>query len=148
MSGGIKTLFIRKGRSGTLHPVGEDATRVMKSIKPDEKVLVTVHRARYPEHHRLVMAVVSKIAEAMGVAHNVILLWLKWETGLIDIVELPNGMRCHDPRSISFESMGQDEFQEWWNDALIVIKEKMLPKLNAREFRQVRDIITGERKAA
>lgn len=129
-----------------LVPQDERAMKIMSELKPGQKVLVHVHRARWPEHHRLAFAVFSKIAEAKGVSVDTIVLWLKWELGWVDIVRMPNGKHIPAPRSIAFESMSQDEFAAWWREAWVVLNEKILPGLPAELFEEIRAIV--EPKAA
>jgi hypothetical protein len=139
-----KAVFIRQGR--TLTAVDDEGEKIIDHIKPGEKVLVHVHRARYPEHHRLAFAVFNKLADAKGLPVDTIVLYLKWETGHVNLVRLPNGKVVAEAKSINFESMGQTEFQAWWNQALQVVKEKLLPKISAKAFNEIRDIIVGAKR--
>lgn len=134
--------------SGTLVPVGDHSRALLNGVKDGDCVMVQIRRARYPEHHRLAFAVFHRLAEATGMTIEAIVLWLKWETGHCDLVRLPNGRTMASPKSISFENMDQTEFQTWWNTALEIIKDKMLHKLPAKQFREIRDLIAGDRKAA
>lgn len=136
-----KAVFVRQG--DVLAPAHEEGRNIVGRLKEGERVLLHVDRVRYPDHHRLVFAVFGELSKATGIPVDTIILWLKWETGLVDVVRLPNKKVIAEARSISWESMGQDEFQEWWNDALMVIKEKILPKVPRRNFEQIRSMITG-----
>lgn len=130
---------------GRLVPVGDHSIGLLEGIKPGERVLVQIKRARWIEHHRLAFAVLQRLSDATGIPVEAILLWLKWETGYCDWVRLPDGRTVPSPRSISFESMDQGEFQTFWDVALEAIKDHMLAKLPARQFKEVRDLIAGER---
>ena len=61
---------------------------------------------------------------------------------------LPNGKRVPDVKSVAFESMTQDEFQEFWNHAIEIIKEEILPDLPEQEYAKIRDMIAGRAEAA
>src|SRR5262245_19656301 len=105
-----------------LVPSDDRAMEIMEGLEEgNPKVLVWVHKARYPEHHRLAWAVFQRIADATGQTAENILLWLKLQTGRFDYVQLLDGSVREHPHSIAFESMAQDEFQQFWNDALVVI---------------------------
>ena len=137
-----KAVFVRRG--DVLVPAHDEGRAIISRLKEGERVLLHVDRVRYPDHHRLAFAVFQELADAMGMPVDKVVLWLKWETGLVDVVLLPNKKVIAEARSISWEAMGQDEFQEWWNEALTVIKEKMLPEVDRRHFEKIRDIIVGE----
>lgn len=126
---------------GALTPVGDHAHSLLAGIRQGERVMISIRRARWPEHHRLAFAVFQRLAEASGFTVNAILLWLKWQTGYCDWLRLPNGRVVPNPRSISFESMDQSEFQAWWDEALEHIKETMFKRLTAREFREIQQIV-------
>ena len=126
----------------SLLPQDERAMEIMSKLKPGQHVLVNVHRARWPEHHRLAFAVFNKIAAAKGISVDTVVLWLKWELGYVDIVRLPNGKHIPSPRSIAWESMSQDEFAEWWREALVVLSEKILPGLPRELFDEIRAMVS------
>ena len=133
---------------GALLPSDERARDLMRAMKTGDKVLVKVHRARNPEHNALAHVVFQRIADATGMTMDAIKLWLKWETGYVDIVAMPNGKRIAAPRSLKFESMSQDEFQSWWDEALPIINEKVMGKLPPKEFEEIRRIIAGKEQVA
>ena len=68
-----------------LHPQDRRAHEIINEMG-DKKALVWVHTARYPEHHRFAFAVMQKIADAIGVPVEAVLLSLKYETGRFDYV--------------------------------------------------------------
>lgn len=117
------------------------------ALKIGDKVLIKVHRARNPEHNALAHVVFDRVARAIGRPMKTVKLWLKWETGHIDLVQLPTGKYLPEARSLKFESMGQDEFQEWWDEALLIMQESVLTQIPQEEFDEIRAIITGESKA-
>jgi len=120
---------------------------MVSKLKEGERVMVSVQRARYPEHHRLVFAVLSRLAKATGRTTETILLHLKAETGYVDLVQLPDGRILGNPQSIAFENMGQDEFQAWWKEAEQIIKEQYLPALPNVQYEEIRDILIGDKAA-
>lgn len=127
-----------------LKPVDSRAHNIVTEMYPDKKALVWVHTARYPEHHRFAFAVMQKIADAIGVPVEVVLLSLKYETGRFDYIQLIDGRIIENPHSIKWESMGQEEFQKFWDDVLEVLKDKWLPKMDDHLYYEIRDMIAGK----
>lgn len=125
-------------------PQDDRAREIMRALTIGDKVLVKVHRARNPEHHRLAWAVFSRIGDAIGEPAEKVLLWLKVATGRVDFERLPNSKVIPLPRSIKFESMSQDDFQSFWNDCWPIITEQILPDLPEAEFNELRAIIAGK----
>lgn len=127
-----------------LLPADGRAHEIMGRLKPGDRMLLTVHRARNPEHNALAHVVFEKIGEAIGSPMEVVKLWLKWETGRVDLIRLPNGKHMPNPRSFSFESMSQDEFQAFWDEAWPIISEKVLPRLPRELFEELRSIVVRD----
>lgn len=136
----MKTKGVFVKAAGSLIPQDERAKTIVDGCENGKRVLMWVHKARNPEHHRLAWGVFSKIGNAMGIAPESILLWLKYETGRIDYIETPSGIIKH-PQSIAFESMGQVEFSAFWNEAEKIIKEKLLDKLPSEVFLELREMM-------
>ena len=124
-------------------PEDERALEILEGLNDGDKVLMWVHKARYPEHHKLAWAVFQKIADATGQTAENIALWLKLETGRFDYVQLVDGRVIENPHSLKFESMSQAEFQLFWNDALEIVKDKVLPGVDDAVFNDLRDMISG-----
>ena len=130
-----------------LAPEDERAREIARElVNSDKKALVWVHTARYPEHHRFAFAVMQKIADAIGVPVETVLLSLKYETGRFDYIQLVDGGIVENPHSIAFESMDQADFQKFWDDVLEVLKDRWMPKMAEDVFAEIRDMITGERR--
>ena len=127
-----------------LLPGDDNARDILAKLKIGDRVLVKVHRARNPDHHRLAFAVLQKIAGAKGETVETILTWLKVATGRVDFVLLPSGKTVACPRSISFSAMSQDEFSRFWKEALPLITEHILPGLPEPEYEELRAMIAGD----
>jgi hypothetical protein len=127
-----------------LTPIDFRAHNIIAELYPDKKALVWVHTARWPEHHRFAFAVLQKIANACGVPVEIVLLSLKHETGRFDFVQLLDGRVVENPHSIAFESMDQKDFQKFWDDALEVIKDKWLGRINEDDYKEISDMIAGK----
>ncbi len=130
-----------------LYPQDTRAQLICSTLEIGSRVLVNVHKARWPDHHRLAWAVLSKIGDAVGLPAEAILLWLKHETGRCDIIEFPDGKLMPHPQSINFESMSQTDFQQFWKDATVVIQEKIMHRLPPDVFDEVRAMFIGKTDA-
>lgn len=130
-------------RDGLL-PADARAVTIMQEIGENKRALIHVHTARYPDHHRFAFAVLQKIGDAIGKPVEVVLLWIKHETGRCDYVRMPDGTTVLSPQSIAFESLDQKEFQDFWNDAMVVVKEKMLPHMDDKAYEELRDMLAGK----
>lgn len=141
---GIFTISVDKA---DLIPVDARALKIVEDMEPGKRALVWVHTARYPEHHRFAFAVMQKIADAIGVPVEIVLLSLKYETGRFDYVQLVDKRIVEHPHSIAFESMDQKDFQKFWDDVLEVLKDKWLPKMDDHLYDEIRDLIAGKADA-
>lgn len=127
-----------------LVPVDARAQAICAEVGEGKKALVHVHTPRYPDHHRFAFAVLQKIADGIGKPVELVLLWIKHETGRCDYVRMPDGTTVLSPQSIAFESMDQKEFQGFWNDALEVVKEKMLPHMDGQHYDEIVSMLSGK----
>lgn len=122
-------------------PADDRAREIMSALKIGDKVLLNVHKARWPEHHRLAFAVMQRIADAKGVPVETVLTWLKVATGRVDFIQMPNGKVVAAPQSISFSAMSQDDFQRFWDECWLHISERILPNVSKDEFEEIRSIV-------
>jgi hypothetical protein len=141
----LKGLFQKGPRGGDYFTaLDERAKEILAKLKPGDKVFLWVHKARYPEHHRLSMAVIQKIADAIGQPHELLLTWIKRETGRFDWVRLLDGTTEKSYHSIAFESMDQEDFQSFWNDTLVLLSEKVFGKLDSDLLDEIRSMLAGK----
>lgn len=105
----------------------DETQAVLDKIKLDERVLVKLHRPRSIDQHRLFWALLAHVAEATYFeTPERLLVALKLELGRYDLMEL-RGKAVPVPHSISFGSMGQDDFQRFFDDSVRLICEKVIP---------------------
>lgn len=112
---------VANGAPPALLPDDKRAKQIVAELGPGKKCLVQVHSARYPEHHGLVFMVLQMVAEACNTEVRNVVLSLMYETGQFDYVELLDKSVVPDPHSLSPESMTQDEFSKFWDEAKQVI---------------------------
>lgn len=122
-----------------------DIHLTMVSRKQQKPVFMQVRTARNPEFSALAHMVFSKLADGLGVPMEAIKAYLKEQTGRFDLVKMPGGNVVKMRHSTSFDAMSEEEFREFWNDCLPVIFEKLLGKVNSKEYREIVDLIEGRR---
>ncbi len=131
-----KGLFRRVDASDCLVPVDDHAEEVLAALGPNDKVLVWVHRPRYPEHHRFAFAVLQRIGEILGMDVEDVLESIKYDTHRWDYVTLWDGRKMPRTHSIAFESMSQPDFQRFWDETVAVLKDR-LPKEAVDEIEEM-----------
>ena len=126
-----------------LVPIDNRAKEIMAQLEPGKKALVSVHTARYPEHHGLVFMVLQKIADVMGTDVTNIVVSLMFETGRFDYVTLVDQTVVPIPHSLSPESMTQAEFQKFWDETEEIIKTKWRSLVTADDFAEIEKLMKG-----
>lgn len=135
------------------------SAELLSKVKPGRTILVKTKSARNPKQHRLLWALAAKIAEnserfddAEHVVHE-----LKINTGHVvrRQINVPGiGIVFQEwPKSISYESMPQEEFAVWWEKVLAYVASDIWPSLSADAIRNEISEMLGddwwpERKAA
>lgn len=132
-----KAAFIsRDGYS--LLPCDDDGREMARAVqKAGRPVMMHYHRPRNPRHHRLLFHLLHKVIEsgAWTEDEDSLLDAIKHETGLVRRVVKFNGDIITETRSISFESMDQDQFARWFDRAVYVICATLLGGHNWQSFR-------------
>lgn len=111
-----------------LAPTDEEGREILEAWPKGKEVIVSVHVARNPKHHRLLFALIRKLIEggAFDGDENSLLIYLKYATGLTDPVADHNGDIHWVPRSIAFESMDQAHFNRFFDRACYVVAQNLL----------------------
>lgn len=105
---------------------------------------VTLHRPRNGKHHRKLFALLKIVFDNQETFATLeaLLDALKMATGLFDIRQTVDGIPFTVPRSISFASMCQSEFEVFYDKVMDVIVTKILPGVNRKDLEaQVLEII-------
>lgn len=100
---------------------------------PEGKDLtVTITRSRSQKHHRFFYGLMQKICANHDTYRrpDQLLLWLKIRLGYVEEVRFHNDKVWWVAKSISFNSMGQDEFRKFFDAALDVIVTEVIPNLD------------------
>lgn len=107
----IKTL------SGTFKPACNFDYELAKKIKPNEPIIYTFSRPRNYKFHKKFFALINLVYENQEVYNNREHMRkdLTVCAGFYDLRHDLNGLEIQEPKSISFASMDEIEFSEFYN---------------------------------
>jgi len=126
-------------KNGCLIPADDKAVQLVGKVARSNKgVLVKLHTPRNPRHHRLFFALLNEVIEAGGWdgSTNTLLVWIKVATGHVETFISPTGKTVYTPKSISFGSMPQNEFNPFFDAAIKHVCERLLRGANENALRQ------------
>ena len=131
----------RLSKSGELglFPTCQRGFDLLASLAAKERdVMVALHTARSPQHHRLFYALVNIVKENAPVEITTEAIVLSIKHGVGHVIEWtnPSGEVHRDALSISFESMSQKDFNEFFNQAIRYVCEVMLQHTSFDTVRQ------------
>jgi len=100
-------------RGNTLVPADQHAEEFVNGIAEGREVIVTMRKARSPQHHRFFWALLSKVVENSDdwQTPEEVLDALKLATGHAERRMNIDGGVYLAPKSISFAAMGEEELQ-------------------------------------
>lgn len=130
-----------------LAPLDDDGREQLAALKPDKPVMVHIHAARNPGHHRMLFAVFKLLQDAgcWDGDMDSLLDWMKYATGYVRTSVDHNGKLHHIPKSIAFESMPQDVFKRWFDRVLYIVCQRLLETEDWQAVRDaVLDVVHGE----
>ena len=118
--------FTRRG--GALVPSDFAAEEFLSEVKDGQEVLLTVRKARSPQHHRWFFALLHKVVENSDdwQTEEEVLDALKLATGHTERRMTLDGAVYVAPRSISFAAMGEEAFRRFRKRACYVLATKVL----------------------
>lgn len=137
------TVLMRRTLAGHLAPI-DDLGREALSRIGQEPVLVTVKKSRNLGHHRKFFALLTLIYANQSRYHSVdeLLDAMKVYLGHSQLIVLSDGREVHIPKSIAFHRMDQLEFNAFWDRAVTLVCEKILPGVNRNDLeREILDLV-------
>ena len=108
--------------NGLLFPVGEEATDNFNRLENGKEFVFSVTMHRNPKFHRMAFALLNTIYENQDGFTNRKLFrnWITMKAGYVITGTAPNGVALFMAESLSFESMKQDVFEQWYSDIINV----------------------------
>jgi hypothetical protein len=131
-------LYVR--RKGThLVPCSLADEEALMEYAEGKDLAVTLHRPRSNRQHRFFWAILQKVCQNHDVYRRPeqLLVWLKIRLGYVEEVQLHGDQVWWQTKSISFNSMGQDEFRKFFDAAIDCIVAEIIPGMD-------RDDLIGE----
>lgn len=140
----LELLLLREGtKLGAADAISHDA---ILGLKHGECVTASIRRPRNPKHHAKLFALLQAVFIHQKTFATVqdLLGALKMAVGLFDTGKTIDGIPYSVPRSISFASMCQTEFEAVYDKMVDVILTRILPGVGKQELtNHVNDILEG-----
>ena len=139
------TLIMRR-HGDKLSPVTEWDRERLLEIPEGKDLSVKLSRSRSSKQHRLFWALMQIVVDnhAYYLRPEQLVEWLKVRLGYVDEVMFHDGRLLTKVSSISFASMGQDEFQKFFNLALYVILTEVAPMGREQLLHEI-EAVLGEK---
>lgn len=118
--------------------------RRLETMKPGRWLRFEWSSPRNGRHHRKLMALLQLVAENSETYDTVekALIAVKLVTGHFDLMADPKtGEIIQIPRSISYEAMGQEDFDRWYGQAIDGVLQHILPTMDAATADRLLDLI-------
>lgn len=104
-----------------LRPDGAESANTLSKLPYGESLLVSIRRPRNLKRHKLYWVLCQRIADAIGAEAENVSDMLKIETGHCRIVKTRKFGVLRLPASISFHSMDETAFRDFFDRCLNVI---------------------------
>ena len=144
MSNQIAIIVRRSGDK--LVPVTEWDRERLLDIPEGKDLSIRVSRTRSAKQHRLFWALMQIVVDnhPFYMRGEQLVEWLKIRLGYVDEIMFHDGSMMTKVSSISFTSMGQDEFQKFFNLALYIIITEVAP-ISKEQLLQELEAMIGEK---
>jgi hypothetical protein len=115
-------IFLKKNSNGSVVPADMRSGQYVKRWKTGDVRACNIKRARNYKHHKKFFALVNLTLENQERYKTIqdLLVEIKLKCGWYDEHITTKGKIIYVPRSIAFENMEQDEFNEFYESALDV----------------------------
>lgn len=117
-----------------------------RKFKLGDVLRADIHKPRNPKHHRLVMATVAFLVNNCGIFETVdqALIAIKVGMGYCDpVIDGGTGRTLYIVRSISFDSMSQDAFEQFHADLLRFITARYLKGMTPAQLEEAASLMDG-----
>lgn len=140
--------FLAQVTLGTLRPI-DDIGREWLARKHGKTVKVEVKEPRNAKQLRLYWALVNMIFphQSRYLTPKKLSSALKKAVGAYDEIECLDGTKITEVHSISYQAMGQEEFQVFMDRVMEVIVTVVIPNTSKDDLRRELEEITGLRAA-
>lgn len=140
----LKTEKGLRGATSADHEAWTKFRRGLENMKPGTWLRMEWARPRHGKHHRKFFALLQLVADNSEVYDTAekALVAVKLVTGHFDLMVHPEtGEILQIPRSISYDSMEQDEFDAFYSAAIDAVLRHILPTMDRERADQLVDVI-------
>lgn len=141
-------VYLKKTESGYLAPASAAAEEELAKIKVGTIVKCFVSKPRHLRHHRMFFALMDTVFQNQEKYESAeeLLQWVKIFTGHCTVFVHPDRQGVsYTPKSISFASMDQTQFDVFFENAVSVICKRIIPGLDRDSLiDEVLKIVNGE----
>lgn len=119
-------------------PADPEAQELFLAFKAGDVCRFRPRKMRNAGHHRKLFALIKMCVDnSDGWTTESLLDWVKLETGHFEPYSFPTmpGVVLRRPKSISFASMDQSEFEAFFSRAIDVLIKDAVPHISAKELR-------------
>ena len=142
-----ETLIMRRTLTG-LRPTDAIGGEALERVPLNEDVKVEITRPRRIKFHRKFFALLNAVFahQSTYATMNTFRAAIEVALGFGETIKLPDGRTIIIPKSISFASLDQAEFEQLFDRAVELIVTRIIPGLDSDDLRrEVDDIILGNR---
>ena len=136
--------YFRKVQGG-LVPDDDATVEQFQKLKMGDVVLVEYKRPRNIKFHRKFMALVNLVYDNQDKYHNLqdLLTEIKLQVGHYEEHITLGGKIVYQPKSISFASMEEDDFSQFYSKVMDVVLKYFLKDMSEEELNDLVDSIIG-----
>lgn len=121
----------------------------LRRLEFGDIVVADVRRPRNPKHNAKFWVLMQTVWESTEVqdryaSPRALAKAIELALGYFDTIKLPDGTVGYAIHSLNFESMPQDEFSEFYKQAIDVIVTQLTPHLNREDLeKRVMELVNG-----
>lgn len=118
-------LFLIKTEGGDLIGYDGDDQSYVAKLKPGESLECDTTKARNPGHHKKFFALFNTAFKSQNkyATQHALMVELKVRAGWYDEHITQDGKMVFVPKSLSWARMGQEEFEKFYNEAVVALAE-------------------------
>lgn len=138
------SLYVRR-KGNTLVPCAQLDEEVLMSFPEGKDISASLNLPRSSKQHRLFWALLQQVCHNSDYYSKPeqLLLWIKIRLGYVESVKFHGDQTWWVPKSISFNSMGQDEFGKFFNDSVDVICTEVIPGMDPKDLINEAELASG-----
>jgi len=131
--------FLIKDNNNSLIAADEDTWNYLYKLKPGTVVKQEITKVRNYKQHKRFFSFLNMTFDMQDffTEFKAYRYWLVLKCGYFDIIIAPNGSQMFKPKSISFESMDEDEFEKLFSTAIDVFLRELGKGMADEELLQV-----------